>query len=36
MRHHVLLNFDAQAENVSTDSVIAAVLVGVKEKVEGK
>jgi MoxR-like ATPase len=36
LRHRVLLNFEAQAENVSADSVVAAVLAGVKEKVEGK
>ena len=36
MRHRVLMNFEAQAENVASDSVLAAVLAGVKEKVEGK
>jgi hypothetical protein len=29
------LNFEAQAENVSTDAVVAAVLAGVAEKGEG-
>jgi MoxR-like ATPase len=32
MRHRVQLNFEAQAENVSTDSVLAAVLNEVPEK----
>jgi MoxR-like ATPase len=32
MRHRVLLNFEAQAENVSTDTVLAAILNEVKEK----
>ena len=36
MRHRVLLNFEAQAENVVSDSVLAAVLAGVKEKVAEK
>jgi MoxR-like ATPase len=36
MRHRVLLNFEAQAENVSTDVVLAAILNEVKEKEEGK
>jgi MoxR-like ATPase len=36
MRHRVLMNFEAQAENVASDSVLAAVLAGVKEKVEAK
>jgi MoxR-like ATPase len=34
LRHRVLLNFEAQAENVSTDAVVAAVLAGVGEKGE--
>jgi MoxR-like ATPase len=33
MRHRVLLNFEAQAENVSTDVALAGVLNEVKEKV---
>jgi MoxR-like ATPase len=36
MRHRVLMNFEAQAENVASDSVLGAVLAGVKEKVESK
>ena len=32
MRHRVLLNFEAQAENVSTDTVLASVVNEVKEK----
>ncbi len=36
MRHRVLLNFEAQAENVSTDTVLAAILNEVKEKEDGK
>jgi MoxR-like ATPase len=36
MRHRVLLNFEAQAENISTDTVLAAILNEVKEKEEGK
>jgi MoxR-like ATPase len=36
MRHRVLLNFEAQAENVSTDTVLATVLNEVKEKEDGK
>ncbi len=32
MRHRVLLNFEAQAENLSSDTVLAAVLSGVKER----
>ncbi len=35
MRHRVLLNFEAQAENVASDSVLAAIVNEVKEK-EGK
>src|SRR5262245_14719504 len=34
MRHRVLLNFEAQAENMSTDTVLAAILNEVKEKAE--
>jgi MoxR-like ATPase len=34
MRHRVLLNFEAQAENVSPDSVLTAIMGGVKEKLE--
>jgi MoxR-like ATPase len=36
MRHRVLLNFEAQAENVSTDTVLATILNEVKEKEDGK
>ena len=36
MRHRVLLNFEAQAENISPDVVLATVLNEVKEKDEGK
>jgi len=36
MRHRVLLNFEAQAENISTDVVLAAILNEVKEKDEAK
>jgi MoxR-like ATPase len=32
MRHRVLLNFEAQAENVSPDTVLAAIVNEVKEK----
>ena len=32
MRHRVLLNFEAQAENVASDTVLSAVLTGVKER----
>ncbi|MFO0936436.1 MAG: AAA family ATPase [Gemmataceae bacterium] len=34
MRHRVLLNFEAQAENVISDSVLTAILAGVKEKMD--
>jgi MoxR-like ATPase len=34
MRHRVLLNFEAQAENVISDSVLTAIVEKVKEKVE--
>ena len=33
MRHRVLLNFEAQAENVTSDSVLAAIVNEVKEKI---
>ena len=33
-RHRVLLNFEAQAENLASDAVLAAVLAGVKERDE--
>jgi MoxR-like ATPase len=33
LRHRVLLNFEAQAENISSDTVLAQVLNEVKEKV---
>ena len=36
MRHRVLLNFEAQAENLSTDTILAQILNEVKEKEEGK
>jgi MoxR-like ATPase len=36
MRHRVLLNFEAQAENLSTDTVLASILNEVKEKDESK
>ena len=36
MRHRVLLNFEAQAENVISDSVLTAIVGAVKEKVEVK
>jgi MoxR-like ATPase len=36
MRHRVLLNFEAQAENIAADTVLAAILNEVKEKEEGK
>ena len=29
MRHRVLLNFEAQAENVAGDAIVTAVLAGV-------
>src|SRR5947209_7212622 len=32
MRHRVLLNFEAQAENIASDQVLAAILNEVKEK----
>ena len=32
MRHRVLLNFEAQAENIPADQVLAAILNEVKEK----
>jgi MoxR-like ATPase len=34
MRHRVLLNFEAQAENLASDTVLAAALAGVKEREE--
>jgi MoxR-like ATPase len=33
LRHRVLLNFEAQAEGVGTEAVLAAVLAGVPERV---
>ncbi len=36
MRHRVLLNFEAQAENMSTDTVLASIVNEVKEKEDGK
>jgi MoxR-like ATPase len=35
LRHRILLNFEAQAENIPPDDVLAAVLKEVKEKAEG-
>jgi MoxR-like ATPase len=35
LRHRILLNFEAQAENVAPDAVLASVLKEVKERVEG-
>jgi hypothetical protein len=32
MRHRVILNFEAQADNLASDTVLAAVLDGVKER----
>jgi MoxR-like ATPase len=34
MRHRVILNFEAQAENISTDQVLLDVLEKVPQKVE--
>ena len=34
LRHRVLLNFEAQAENVSPDTVLTEILGEVKEKTE--
>ncbi|MGL4421705.1 MAG: AAA family ATPase [Gemmataceae bacterium] len=36
LRHRVLLNFEAQAENISTDTVLTAILNEVKEKLDSK
>ena len=36
MRHRILLNFEAQAENVSPDAVLAEILNEVKEKEEAR
>jgi MoxR-like ATPase len=36
LRHRVLLNFEAQAENLASDTILAAVLAGVPEREEGK
>jgi MoxR-like ATPase len=35
LRHRILLNFEAQAENVPSDTVLTDILGAVKEKVEG-
>jgi MoxR-like ATPase len=35
LRHRILLNFEAQAENVSPDAVLQEVLKEVKQRVEG-
>jgi len=32
LRHRILLNFEAQAENIPTDAVLASILKEVKEK----
>jgi MoxR-like ATPase len=34
LRHRILLNFEAQAENVPSDTVLTEILGTVKEKVE--
>ena len=34
LRHRILLNFEAQAENVSPDTVLEAVLNEVKQRVD--
>jgi MoxR-like ATPase len=36
MRHRVLLNFEAQAENIPADTILAAILNEVKEKEDGR
>lgn len=36
MRHRVLLNFEAQAENMSSDTVLATIINEVKEKEDSK
>ncbi len=36
LRHRVMLNFEAQAENVSADTVVAGVLNHVPEKLDGE
>jgi MoxR-like ATPase len=36
LRHRVLLNFEAQAENLASDTILAAVLASVNEREEGK
>jgi len=35
LRHRILLNFEAQAENVPSDSILSEILGAVKEKAEG-
>lgn len=35
LRHRILLNFEAQAENVPSDAVLGEILKAVKEKAEG-
>ena len=32
LRHRILLNFEAQAENVPADGVLDAILTGVKDR----
>ena len=36
LRHRVILNFEAQAENVAADTVLASVLNDVPEKPESR
>ena len=36
LRHRVLLNFEAQAENLASDTILAAVLASVNVREEGK
>ena len=36
LRHRVMLNFEAQAENITADAVLAQILNDVKEKDDGK
>ena len=34
LRHRILLNFEAQAENISPDTVLSAILNAVADKIE--
>jgi len=36
MRHRVLMNFEAQAEGITSDQVLAAIMNAVNEKDEAK